>query len=384
MKNPQKQQPFFSRLSYSFGNEDPRVERKALAIKPTDRVLCITASGDRPLHLLMDECAEVVAIDLNETQNNLLALKTLAMKHFKYEDYILFLGGYKDRDRIQKLHRLLPHFDDKESRFWNNHTHLVTKGVLYQGSLEKMLSLFGCTLKLLRGKKVNQLFSIQDLEEQKQFVKEKWNTFLWRKAFDVLFNSPVMRLALKDPGLFAFLDKSISPGTYIYNRMNQSLQTNLANENALLSLILRGRVEPKAFPPYLTEEGVNVIKPRLNKLKWHSDNIITFLENSPDNHFDGFSLSDIASYMDDQSFQRLLSAVHRTAKPGARFSIRQFMSDHPITESVRPFFKRDPKLEATLESEERCFFYRFMVGTIKKEECKKRVEGQVEMAGYHS
>lgn len=384
MESRTKQQPFYSRLSYSFGNEDPNVERKALAIKPNDKVLCITASGDRPLHLLMDECAEVVAVDLNETQNHLLSLKVSAMKHFDYKEYLTFLGGGKDAERLQKLRRLLPHFNDKESRFWNNHRHLITKGVLYQGSLEKMLSLIGYALKVFRGRKIKQLFSIQDLEEQKRFVKEKWNTFLWRKTFDVMFNSPMMRFALKDPGLFAFLDKSISPGTYICNRMNQSLQTNLANENALLSLILRGRVESKAFPPYLTEEGVKVIKPRLNRLKWHTENIITFLESSPDNHFDAYSLSDIASYMDDQSFNRLLSEVYRTARPGARFSIRQFMSDHPISKDVEPFFKRDPQLEATLEAEERCFFYRFIVGTIEKEACTLEENRLAEMAGSRS
>ena len=43
---------FFSRLSYSFGNEDWRTEKRALGIRPHDQVLCITASGDRPLNLL--------------------------------------------------------------------------------------------------------------------------------------------------------------------------------------------------------------------------------------------------------------------------------------------------------------------------------------------
>lgn len=46
---------FFSHLSYSFGNEDHSVERRALNCKKADRVLCITASGDLPLHLLLHE-----------------------------------------------------------------------------------------------------------------------------------------------------------------------------------------------------------------------------------------------------------------------------------------------------------------------------------------
>jgi S-adenosylmethionine-diacylglycerol 3-amino-3-carboxypropyl transferase len=56
---------FYSRLSYSFGNEDWLTEHKALQIQPTDSVLCVTASGDRPLNLLTKELKALVAVDAN-------------------------------------------------------------------------------------------------------------------------------------------------------------------------------------------------------------------------------------------------------------------------------------------------------------------------------
>lgn len=355
---------FFSRLSYSFGNEDPCVERKALAIKPTDRVLCITASGDRPLHLLLDDPAEITTVDLNETQSHLLALKAKAMETFGYDDYICFLGGAHDPARLEKLPLLKEGMCDKAYRFWVNHPQLVTKGVLYQGAVEKMCCRVAKALKVLRGKKIKKLFEIKAIDEQREFVKRHWNSFFWRKCFDILFNFPLMRLALKDPGVFAFLDESITPGSYLYRRLTHSLNTTLACKNPLISLILRGFVNPQAYPPYLTREGVAVIKPRLNKLTAHTDNIITFLEKSPPCHYDCFSLSDIASYMDSHNFERLLNEIQRTARPGARFSLRQFMSNHQIPASIRPYFVRDANLEAVLEAEERCFVYRFMAGII--------------------
>lgn len=356
---------FFSRLSYSFGNEDPQVERKALAIKPNDRTLCITASGDRPLHLLLDDCAEVVAIDLNETQNHLLALKAKAMQHLDFEEYISFLGGREDHQRLTKFQLLSPYLDEKERAFWSDNSELIVKGILYQGAVEKICSRIASVLRVLRRKKVKRLFEFENIEEQREFVKKHWNSFFWRKSFDFLFNSPFMRLVLKDPGIFAHLGTN-SPGKYLFQRFSNSLNTTLAKENPLLSLVLRGQVQPAAFPPYLTEKGVATIRSRLHKLTWHTENVITFLENSPASYFDCFSLSDIASYMDLTNFQRLIAAIYRTARPGARFSMRQFMSDHPIPEPMSKYFVRDANLESTLESEELCFVYRFMAGVITK------------------
>jgi S-adenosylmethionine-diacylglycerol 3-amino-3-carboxypropyl transferase len=175
-----------------------------------------------------------------------------------------------------------------------------------------------------------------------------------------------MRLVLKDPGVFAHLGKTISPGQYICQRFTQSLESGLASENPLISLILRGYVDPKAFPPYLTQEGVNVIKPRLHKLSWETRDVIAFLEDTSSSYFDCFSLSDIASYMEKHKFHRLLRAIHRTAKPGARFSIRQFMSDHSIPDDLVHVFQRNKQLENSLEAEDCCFVYRFMAGTISK------------------
>ena len=62
---------FMTTLNYASCNEDWRSEWDALEIKPNDRVLCITGSGDRPLNLLLQNPKDVIAMDLNPIQNNL-------------------------------------------------------------------------------------------------------------------------------------------------------------------------------------------------------------------------------------------------------------------------------------------------------------------------
>ncbi|MBA2728988.1 MAG: DUF3419 family protein, partial [Parachlamydiaceae bacterium] len=184
MSNAHK--PFFSRLSYSFGNEDWRVERKALNIRPTDRVICVTASGDRPLNLLMDPCAELISIDLNETQNFLLSLKVHAMKNLGFKEYLAFLGASNCDRRLENLAHLTPKLEKRSAQFWNQHKLLIQNGVLFQGAIEKWCKRFAGLMNFLRGKKINRLFEFDNLSEQQKFLKEEWNTYLWQKSCQII------------------------------------------------------------------------------------------------------------------------------------------------------------------------------------------------------
>lgn len=357
---------FFSRLSYSFGNEDPKTEHKALKIKPGDRVLCITASGDRPLHLLLDDPEEVVSIDINAVQNYLLDLKTSSMKHLTFQEYAQFLGLSECKSRAVTFEKVSQHMDKSASEYWRRNFDQIERGVLFEGAMEKFSLNVSRVLKTFRRGKVKELSKIQSLDEQKQFLKSKWNTISWRKSFEWLINPYLARWVLRDPGMYAFLGKGIHPGKYLYHRMNNSLNNFTIRENPLLSYLWLGKVFEEGHPPYLTEQGIEKIKPRLNRLKTVTKDLISYIEQAPANSFDAFSCSDVASYISQKDFDRLIRAICYAAKPGARFSIRQFMSDHQFPSECVSLFQRDHKLEQELQDEDKCFVYRFMAGTINK------------------
>lgn len=357
---------FFSRLSYSLGNEDWVTEQQALQIQPHDTVLCITASGDRPLNLLNNECSKIISIDANPIQNYLLELKVAAMQVFDYEHYLSFLGGMENRNRKEDFKRLLPYLSQEAAEFWMKNQKMILNGVLYQGSIEKLTKVISVVVGLLRRKNIKKLFAIDDLEEQRRFVKEHWDKKWWRKVFELVLNPSISKhIVSDDPGLVN-VGTSIKPGTYIYDRMLACLDRGLAKQNALFSLIFQGHVPAEAFSPYLTKEGTRNIKKRINRLKIQTGEVVQYLESIDQPTFDCFSLSDIASYMDYPHFERLLKAIYKTAKPGARFCIRQFMSSQQMPKEIQPFFVRDVSLEKKLEKEDRCFLYRFLTGTIYK------------------
>lgn len=352
---------FFSFLRYSFGNEDWRTEEEALDIQPGDCVLSITASGDRPLNLLKRKCDKLVCIDANPTQNYLLQLKVAAMKHLDFEDYLSFLGAREGNNREQSLQKLLPFMDPKAATFWRTKQKMVSKGIIYQGTVERLTYFVAKIFSLLKGKKVERLFAMNDLEEQKRFVKEQWNSYTLRKLLSIILNPYISRWLIKDPGLVNVAN-NINPGTYIYDRIQMCLENELAKKIPLLSLIMRGKVGEEAFSPHLTQLGVEAIKPNLTALEIHTVDILTYLESIPGPTFDAFSFSDVISYLSYSDFNRLLQNMVRTAKPGARFCLRQFLTSYEIPLNFRPFFKRDFELEKKLEEKDNCFVYRFLTG----------------------
>lgn len=357
---------FYTRLSYSFGNEDSKTENKALRITPQDQVLCITASGDRPLNLLINNCAGLTCVDVNKTQNHLLSLKVAALQTLDYPDYLAFLGAMPCQKRHHFYKNLLPMLDPETKSFWNHRHKLIEEGILYQGALEKWAKKISNTIRFFRKSKVDRLFSFDNLEEQKQFMRDDWNKWIWRKIFDFNLYPAITKLFLKDPALSFSINPAIKIGPYIYDRMSGCLDVSLAKSNSFLSLFMNGHVLPDAYPPYLTEKGTELIKSRVDRLTIKTHDIIQYLKRCPDNCFDVFSMSDVASYLGKKEFEDLLHLILRTAKPNARFSIRQFLSSHTIPHHLRKVFKREESLEKQLEKEDFCFIYNFMVGKISK------------------
>jgi len=358
--------PFFSRLSYSFGNEDWQTEQEALKIQPNDRVVSITGSGDRPLHLLLSDCKQLISVDANAYQTHLLRLKAAAMQAFSIEEYQAFLGIADHSDRVSLFSSLIPYLSLETLEFWKLRPKMIQKGIIYQGTTEKFCKILGKIMHALRGSKIEKLFSFNDLEEQKKFMEQHWNSRTWKTAVGIALHPVLTRLFFKDPGLYAYLGEEIRPGSYILDRMNRCLNQHLAKNTLLVSLALRGYVSYDALPPYLIKEGVQQIKPRLSRLQAKTENIFSFLESAPNESIDVFSLSDVASYVPADQFDRLQRAVFRTAAKGARFCMRQFMSNHHMLPELSEYFQRDEELEQRLEKEDRCFVYRFMVGKIIK------------------
>jgi S-adenosylmethionine-diacylglycerol 3-amino-3-carboxypropyl transferase len=337
-------------MRYSLGNEDCRTEHEALKIRPGDRVVCVTSSGDRPLHLLLADASEVACIDPNPAHNQLLALKKAALKELSYEQYLAFLGLVPSDNRYEMWLQIRKALPNTSQIFWDQKYRLIEKGILYQGSIEKWCRRIARVFKLVRKQKVAKLFSFTDIDKQREFLEE-WDTKWVKNVCNIV-------------------TKMLIPGNsnndYLYSRVQNYLKRHLAKDSPLLSLALRGKISNENLPPYLSRLGAALIRSRLERMSHEDSDILSYLKNQPSSSIDVFSLSDVSSYVDEKQFEEIVIEMVRTAKQGARFCLRQLLSEHRIPEVLQFSIRRDPHLEKKLEEEDRTFVYRFTIGTIQK------------------
>ena len=357
---------FFSTLNYSSCNEDWRTERQALQADTNDHILCVCGSGDRALHLLLDNPKKITAIDLNPFQTNLLRLKMNAMENMPFDDYVSFLGLHPSDDRTDQLKQLANKIEPELSDFWAQQQDMIEAGILYQGRWEKYYQTLSKLVNLTRSKVIKELFSFQDIRQQRKFVESVWDKAWWRYTYLVLCSRLFSRIFFKDPAFYENVAPEMQIGDYVYNALLESLNRYPARENFMVSLLFNGELPGDDLPPYIEETSVNLIRPQLNKIDVKTDNLIEHLEKASPGTYSCFSLSDVPSYLDENTFKRLLRAMTNAAADNARFCIRQFLSGYTMPDEFKEILTRDTDLEQKLEREDRAFAYRFFVGTIKK------------------
>jgi S-adenosylmethionine-diacylglycerol 3-amino-3-carboxypropyl transferase len=359
---------FMKTLNYASCNEDWRSEWAALEIEPSDTILCITGSGDRPLDLLPENPKKIIAMDMNIVQNHLLRLKMKAMEELPYEEYAGFMGLKERKDRLKDYEKLRDHLPDDCRKYWDMNRDVLEKGVIYQGRWENHFKKLALISKILRGGILKKLFSFDDVEKQKKFVEKKWDRWWWRLTFKFLCSAGFSKTFFGDPGFYQFVSREMSLGEYVFEGMDNYLKTQLARDSFMMSLVFRARLSEYDLPPYLDEEQTRIIIDRSGRIEIRTGNILEFMETVEEGSIDKFSLSDVPSFLDQKGFERMLDGIVRSGSNGARFCIRLFLSGQHFPKRYKGSIKRDIELEKKLSRTDRSFAYRFYVGTVLKRE----------------
>lgn len=354
--------PFEESLNYSSVNEDWDTELRALGARAGDRVLCVTGSGARPLAVLARTDANVVAIDRNPAQNHLLRLLLTAVASLQPSDALDWMGvrGADPRWRLDTYRRVLaPRLPPAARQWWTGQTRALGEGVVYAGRWERH---FRRVSRLARRIwPVDVLFDFDDLDRQRRWLEDHWTDWRWQAAWRVVCDPRVSRLVFGDPAFHGRL--AVLPGRYLRDRMRRCLETHLARDSFMVSLVLRGELSARDLPPHLTEKGLEAIRGRLDRIRIVDDCVAAHLEIGTQ-RYTRFSLSDVPSYLDGVAVDRLWRAVVRAAVPGARVVLREFLRRHPIPADLP--LRRETELERELALVDRSFAYDFVVAVIEE------------------
>ncbi len=312
-------------LNFTSANEDGATELAALALRPDDHVLCLTASGARPLDLLLGNPARITAIDINPAQNELTRLKIAALRALDDEGVHAYLGIAPCDHRLD-LHRQVERYLEPASRtFWETRRRLIASGVWHGGRWERVLRLGAFGTGVLRGSAIDALFEAATLDRQAEIWRTRFDDFVWHGAVRLLSQRWFWTRIIGEPG-GAFLPPPAESEARLTSLFRRAAENIFFRDSDFAVLLLKGRHMPStALPLHMQPRNMGLIRERLDRIHLAEEGLAT-LGASGLGPFDAFSLSDFGSYCGQADYDACWRGILPAAIPGARWCERVFMN----------------------------------------------------------
>ncbi len=357
-------------LTFAQVHEDPLLEIAALRATPTDRIVAVASGGCTALSLLAAGAGEVTAVDLNATQNHLVELKRAAVLRLEGDARLAFLGAGPATPRARRAaYAVLRDLLTPEAQaWWDAHPAHIGGGVLNAGTCERMMRRLARAHRWLVHSRalVAQLLACRSLEEQRVLYHAQWDNRRWRALFRLL----VGRSSIHRGYDAAFAEHA---GAHPFaeqfrERIAYTLCELPVASNYFLHHLFAGRYpadEPNGVPPYLSASGAARLAAEPAALKLVDGTVTDHLRRCDPESVDGFVLSNIGEWLDDDSLDALFAEVARTARPGARVCFRNFVGWTEVPARWSSVVVEDRDTSAALMRGERSLVQRrFVVCTV--------------------
>jgi S-adenosylmethionine-diacylglycerol 3-amino-3-carboxypropyl transferase len=278
-------------LVYNACWEDPRIDRELMALDHESRVVMITSAGCNALDYLLDDPAEIHAVDMNPRQNALLQLKSAMIRRDRFEDLFALFGEGTHPD-FKSLHKeveeLLPTYANsywKEKHYYFKSSKL-NPSFYYRGTAGQMAWIALKTFMSGRGKlrqRITAILEAKSIEEQ-QAIYEEVRPILWTKLVTWLLKQPVSMAMLGVPrAQIRLIEKNFAGGIpgFLQAKLEQVFTEIPFWENYFWQVYMRGSYTRECCPNYLREEHQPVLRDRVDRIKTHSSTIANFLREHP-------------------------------------------------------------------------------------------------------
>jgi S-adenosylmethionine-diacylglycerol 3-amino-3-carboxypropyl transferase len=363
------QRPVFTRLLFAQCWEDPRLNEKALQVRPGEVVLSVTSGGCNTLSLLLLDPSEVISIDLNDAQSWLLELKMAGIRALTHGEYLEFLGVRPSPRRLALYQGCRSWLTPQARGHWDDRRRIIKGGVLRAGRYEHYLAAFRRLLIFLQGRrKIRHLFELRTLEEQRRFYQEEWDNRAWRLFFRIFFSRFFLGRAGLDPDFFTYVDGIGGFGEHFRALARHALVDLPIRDNYFLAQICLGRyLNERCLPPYLLAENFSTLRQRVDRIKVVTGELGQVLASQPDESVDCFNLSNVFEWVSPEVFKGMLRQIHRISKPQGRLCYWNLLVRRQHPPSLDALFIPRRELAERLLYEDRSFVYsNFEVASVKK------------------
>ena len=343
----------FDLIRYANCWEDADVLCAALEPKPGKRFLSIASGGDNSFALAA-EGAAVLAADLSPAQLATVELKRAAILTLEHHEVLAFLGLRDSQTRLQSYRMLRDRLPSTARGFWDERHDILSCGVIHAGKFERYFRLFGARILPLihRRSTISRLLAAKELAERQTFYELSWNTWRWRLLFRLFFSRFVMGRLGRDPEFFRYVTGSVAER--ILERARNGLTEIATHTNPFLEYILVGNFV-RALPRYLEPERFSSVRDGMSRISLTESSIETAAARG--DKFDGFNLSDVFEYLDEDHGARLYSSLLSQANTKARLAYWNMLAPRQCPEACRSRVKLLEDEARRLFAEDRAFFY---------------------------
>jgi S-adenosylmethionine-diacylglycerol 3-amino-3-carboxypropyl transferase len=335
-------------LVYNTCWEDPRLDRQALELKPTDNVMVITSAGCNAIDYALCGPQSVHAVDMNPRQNALLQLKLAAARSLDYEDYFRMFGhGYLPRvDAIyagtlrQHLSKWSQHYWDRWIKFFDD-----SKRSFYfrgtSGQFAKMIAMFIDKVAKIRPE-VQEILDAPTLQDQ-QKIYARVRHRLWTKTLKFALNRDTTLSLLGVPKAQRRQIDTQYPGgivKFIEDSLDAVFSKIPIQDNYFWRVYITGSYTPACCPEYLKPESYDRLRSGVaDKIHVHTSSVEGFLRKHHGT-ISRFILLDHMDWLSDNYFALLESewqSIIERAAPETRILWRSgglktdFLNDVRVT-----------------------------------------------------
>jgi len=275
-------------LVYNQCWEDPRLDREALQIQPTDNLLMLTSAGCNALNYLLDNPERIDAVDLNPRQNALLQLKIAAILELDHADFFQLFGrGY--HLRANEIYRdcLRLKLDDKAQMYWDEkislfQPNLLSPGFYFRGTAGWVARFLGEYIQI-KGlfPSLDRAFRAQSIDEQRAIYFEELKPHFWNKILRWSTRRGLMMSALGVPRCQFLQVEEHYPGgmaRFIEDGLDAVFACLSLKDNYFYHLYLFGHYSEDCAPDYLLPQNFDTLKERVGRIQTHTMSVLDFLQ----------------------------------------------------------------------------------------------------------
>lgn len=345
----------FEAIRYAQLWEDADVLVDALGDQKDKTLVSICSAGDNALAMLLLDPAKVVVIDLSPAQIACLEIRISAYRNLSHGEFLELMGARQSNRRIALLDRVVSELNPETRQFWTDQSEDVAIfGIGGVGKFERYFQVFQKRILPLAQSRatIDEVFRPKPKEEREIFFNTRWNNWRWKLLLKVFFSNFVMGRLGRDPAFFDHVEGSLAD--HVASRLDHAGIDLDPSQNPYLHYILKG-IQGEALPLAWREEHYHTIRERLDRLDLRCGSLEAFV--STGEKADGYNLSDIFEYMNEEIFEEVYSSILDSSNPNARLVYWNMMVPRRMPAKFAKKMKRLKEVENNGKAMDKAFFY---------------------------